>query len=395
MPRSCVPSYPLHKPSGQAVVTVRAATGERRDAYLGTYDSPESRREYARIVAELATGPAAPVSPARASGPGLTVDQVLLAFWEHAQNHYRGPEGKPTTEVEELRRSVIPLRKLYGHTPAAEFGPRALAAVRQEMIAAGWCRSLINHRVDRVRRVFKWATAEELVPVTVYQSLRTLAGLQKGRTPVKAAILRGVGVAVLSLYAVREELRDGRLRAVDLDGLGCARDMFVVRDRRRWGVVRGRCTSRLPDHEGAVAGLWAPLLRRLPRHVPVRGRVRRQPRRPEVGGHGAGGAVGRGGGGRCVAAQPVRGSAQRHGPARLQAVVDAARPAARRAQHLRPCYEPRADPPVLAVATAAGRRLARRVPARRPAVGALRHRVGRGTGLDVPDRPLRPVRAAA
>jgi integrase len=179
---SRVPSYRLHKPTGQAVVTVRTTAGERRDVYLGAYDRPESRREYARVVAELATNSAAAT---RANDSGLTVDQVLLAFWEHAQQHYRGPDGKPTTELDELRRSVVPLRKLYGHTPAAEFGPKALAAVRQEMIGAGWRRSLINHRIDRVRRVFRWATAEELVPPTVYQALRTLAGSQKGRTAVR------------------------------------------------------------------------------------------------------------------------------------------------------------------------------------------------------------------
>ena len=133
MPRSCVPSYRLHKPTGQAVVTVRTATSERRDVYLGTYDSSESRREYARIVAELASGPARSAAPT-ASGSGLTVDEVLLAFWHHVEQHHRTPDGKPTTEVEEIRRSVVPLRKLYGHTPAAEFGPKSLAGVRRGLV---------------------------------------------------------------------------------------------------------------------------------------------------------------------------------------------------------------------------------------------------------------------
>jgi hypothetical protein len=53
--RTSAPSYRLHKPTGQAVVTVRTTAGERRDVYLGKYDSPESRREYSRIIAELAT----------------------------------------------------------------------------------------------------------------------------------------------------------------------------------------------------------------------------------------------------------------------------------------------------------------------------------------------------
>jgi hypothetical protein len=95
------------------------------------------------------------------------------------------PDGKPTTEADEIRSSLVPLRKLNGHTPAASFGPRALVAVRQEMIGLGWCRTLINRRVERVRRAFRWAASQELVPVTVYQALRTVPGLQKGRTDAR------------------------------------------------------------------------------------------------------------------------------------------------------------------------------------------------------------------
>lgn len=101
-----------------------------------------------------------------------------------------------------MKLSLKPVRELYGHTPAAEFGPKSLAAVRQHMVGLGWCRSLINRRVDRVRRAFKWAAAEELVPVTTYQALRTLAGLRKGRTearesePVKSVDPANVAVTL-------------------------------------------------------------------------------------------------------------------------------------------------------------------------------------------------------
>lgn len=50
---------------------------------------------------------------------------------------------------------------------------------------------------------------------------------------VKEAVTRGVGVAVLSVYAVRKEVEAGRLVALEGDDLKCDRDMFVVRDRRR------------------------------------------------------------------------------------------------------------------------------------------------------------------
>lgn len=97
MPRSpSVPSYRFHKATGQAVVTIRTPAG-RRDVYLGPYNSPESRKEYARIVAELAVAPAAAASVAGpTAGAARTVAEVLLAFWRHAERHYRRPDGTPT-----------------------------------------------------------------------------------------------------------------------------------------------------------------------------------------------------------------------------------------------------------------------------------------------------------
>jgi DNA-binding transcriptional LysR family regulator len=50
---------------------------------------------------------------------------------------------------------------------------------------------------------------------------------------IKEAVLRGVGLAVLSALAVQKELAAGRLRALDIEGVRCDREMFVVQDRRR------------------------------------------------------------------------------------------------------------------------------------------------------------------
>ena len=50
---------------------------------------------------------------------------------------------------------------------------------------------------------------------------------------IKEAVLRGIGVAILSTYAVQKELRAGQLHALEVSDLHCDRDMFIVRDRRR------------------------------------------------------------------------------------------------------------------------------------------------------------------
>jgi hypothetical protein len=53
------------------------------------------------------------------------------------------------------------------------------------MIEKGWARSYINHQVDRIRRMFRWATEEELMPATVYHALRAVRGLRKGLPGVR------------------------------------------------------------------------------------------------------------------------------------------------------------------------------------------------------------------
>jgi DNA-binding transcriptional LysR family regulator len=50
---------------------------------------------------------------------------------------------------------------------------------------------------------------------------------------IKEAVLQGVGVAILSTYAVQKELRMGELHALAVRDLHCDRDMYIVQDRRR------------------------------------------------------------------------------------------------------------------------------------------------------------------
>src|SRR4051794_30888993 len=116
-PKNTVPTYRHHKPSNTARCWVAG-----RWVTLGAYNSEASRAEYARIVAELA---AAPV-PA-AYRPGLvSVNEVLLAFWRYAEQHYRHPDGTGTNELPQFKQTFRLVKALYGHTPAAEFGPLAL-----------------------------------------------------------------------------------------------------------------------------------------------------------------------------------------------------------------------------------------------------------------------------
>jgi integrase len=181
--RGIPPSYRRHS-SGQACVTVRDPDGRRREILLGPWESPESKAEYARILADLAANQERTRPKARGVAlADITINEVLLAFWRHAEQHYRSTDGTPTGELDNLRDALRPLKALYGHTPARDFDSAGLEAIQEELVRGGaLCRTTINARVIRIRRVLRWAVRKRLVPVEVIQSLATVPGLQCGRT---------------------------------------------------------------------------------------------------------------------------------------------------------------------------------------------------------------------
>jgi integrase len=201
------PAYRLHKASKQAIVSL---SGQIH--YLGAWNSPESREKYDRLVGEwLTRGRSKPQKPAEPEKPGTepgkpettvtqtTIAELVLAYWTHAKTHYRGADGKPTQELQNVHEALKPLQRLYGDTPARSFGPLALRALRDSMVRSGTlARTTINARINRVRRCFKWGASVEMIPATVFEALKTVDGLQRGRTvarepdPVKPVALEVV-----------------------------------------------------------------------------------------------------------------------------------------------------------------------------------------------------------
>jgi hypothetical protein len=59
------------------------------------------------------------------------------------------------------------VRLRYGPTLARDFGPLKLKAVRQDLVDRRLVRTQINKQIRRIVRIFRWAVAEELLPVGV------------------------------------------------------------------------------------------------------------------------------------------------------------------------------------------------------------------------------------
>ena len=47
----------------------------------------------------------------------------------------------------------------------------------------GESRKTINEKIAVVKQAFQWAASEELIPATVHEALRVVAGMRSGRTP--------------------------------------------------------------------------------------------------------------------------------------------------------------------------------------------------------------------
>src|SRR5262249_55773953 len=101
------PSYPSKPHKGQARITVRAAGGGRKEIYLGSFGSPESRKEYQRVLAELeAGGGYLHVKEGGRVVSDLTIAELLLRFWAHAEDYYRLLDGSRSRELDHYKLSL-------------------------------------------------------------------------------------------------------------------------------------------------------------------------------------------------------------------------------------------------------------------------------------------------
>jgi integrase len=255
-PKSDRPAYLLHKQSGRARVVIDG----KQKLLPGLYDSPESRAAYDVLVGTwLTNGRALPVVAEAPTGP--TVAMIALAFWKHASTFYVDAQGQPTGEAVNFKYALRPLRRLYGATPAAAFGPKSLKALRAAMLLRqpdvdpqskkpkldaagqpltrpGWSRNYANRQTDRVKRVFRWAASEELIPAAAADALDTVEAIRKGREgaretePVKPvasvdaeAVLPHVSAQVGAMIGLQllAGMRPGEvviMRGIDLDTTG-------------------------------------------------------------------------------------------------------------------------------------------------------------------------------
>jgi integrase len=210
MPRTkagTVPKLQHHRATGQARVKIAG-----RDYYCGRWGSKESIAKYHRLLAEYFNGNgAAPViegAPAREATAARTeqvhavtispqgvhvstspqdadlrlcVCDIAARYLLHADMYYRDVRGRRTSSYDGARMAIRAIEP-YFDVPAVEFGPLRLQAMRALLVDRGRPRVTCTRVVKAVRRLFKWAASQELIPVTTSDALATVDPLRAHRT---------------------------------------------------------------------------------------------------------------------------------------------------------------------------------------------------------------------
>ncbi len=184
-----VPSYRLHKATGQAAVTLAG-----KHYYLGPHGSPESKRKFNRLVTEyLSSGGSKAFGK---SSEALSLAEVLLAYMTHAKAYYGTGSS---SDFHRMKPVVKAARILYGNEPAISFGHVQFKAVRESLMKpipvsnvpktdpkrkAKIIRSrvYVNRSMARLLRIFKWAASEGMLPPEIYAALKIIEPLKAGRT---------------------------------------------------------------------------------------------------------------------------------------------------------------------------------------------------------------------
>jgi integrase len=219
------------------------ATFNGHDKYFGPFRAKASKGAYDRFLAQwLANGRQLPASGS------LSVTELCDRYWQHVESYYRHDDCTPTGEVQAMRYALRPLKLQYGPTLVKDFGPASLKGVRQLMIDGYLhpkfgpqkpsCRTAVNAKCKRIRRMFKWAVENELVPPSILHGLQAVQALKRGRTsatesdpvkPVSRAVVEDTLPILRPMLAdmVRLQLETGMrpgelviIRACDIDTTG-------------------------------------------------------------------------------------------------------------------------------------------------------------------------------
>jgi integrase len=183
---------PLVKPVGSVPDTLGKPPHQLRQERpsRGAAVAPVAVPKIAPVAAQTASRPVPSGVAGKGSRP-ITVGDLITRFSAWSERYYRDAEGAETREHGNFLHVLQPLKKMFGATPAAEFGPSRLIEFREELIRRQLARRTINRMIGRVRMVFRWSVSRELIDVATLSRLQTLEPLAVNRGGKETSGARG------------------------------------------------------------------------------------------------------------------------------------------------------------------------------------------------------------
>ncbi len=132
---------------------------------------------------------------------------------------------------------------------ASEFGPLKLKHCRQVLVDQGHTRTHVNDQVARIRRMFRWATDNEIVPPAVFHGLLAVRGLKSGEGTVREG-RRVAPVPMIHVEAVLPHVSRQVAAAIRLQLFTGARPGEILAMRPKDVVRDGPhgCWTYKPEH---------------------------------------------------------------------------------------------------------------------------------------------------
>lgn len=226
--KNTVPTYLLHKPTGQARVRI-----EGRDYYLGPFGSDESRRKYVELIGSGGVAALANRGNRGSDDGCLTIGELIVSFLNWAEAYYV-KDGKLTSQLSRIHMAMRPLNKHFGALPADQFGPLKLRTLRDLYVAHGYVRSTVNAFVFLVQKMFRHGVDHEMFDERVYWKLKSITSIEEGKAtavgqPIAPDRPRRQPVSVEKQEAVRSRVQPMVRDLIDLQLFSDARSGELVK----------------------------------------------------------------------------------------------------------------------------------------------------------------------
>lgn len=189
------PSYRLHKPTGQAIVTING-----KMHYLGAHGTEPSLQKYKQLIADEWTPPGSTTKPKTTAElqSDVTITRLVVEYAKHVKRKH----GDDSNEWKQVRLVLKTMRETYGDLPAADFGPIRFENYRQLLIDQDLSRGVVKRKSNYVLKMFQQGVKFELIPVELWQRLLAVGPVEM---TCKPRMKRGA-VDLDSIKAVQNEL---------------------------------------------------------------------------------------------------------------------------------------------------------------------------------------------